>query len=59
MMQSREALTNVAMQIATMNPQYLSRNDMSADELAKLREITEKSALNDPASSKANLKQVN
>ncbi len=41
-----------------MNPQYLSRNDMSADELAKLREITEKSALNDPAS-KANLKQVN
>ena len=38
------------MQIAAMNPQYLSRNDMSADELAKLREITEKSALNDPAS---------
>ena len=46
----KEALTNVAMQIAAMNPQYLSRNDMSADELAKLREITEKSALNDPAS---------
>lgn len=43
----KEALTNVAMQIAAMNPQYLSRNDMSADELAKLREITEKSALND------------
>lgn len=37
----KEALTNVAMQIAAMNPQYLSRNDMSADELAKLREITE------------------
>ena len=35
----KEALTNVAMQIAAMNPQYLSRNDMSADELAKLREI--------------------
>ena len=46
----KEALTNVAMQIAAMNPQYLSREDMSADELAKLREITEKSALNDPAS---------
>ena len=46
----KEALTNVAMQIAAMNPQYLSRNDMSTDELAKLREITEKSALNDPAS---------
>ena len=38
----KEALTNVAMQIAAMNPQYLSRNDMSADELAKLREITER-----------------
>ena len=47
---AKEALKNVAMQIAAMNPQYLSRNDMSADELAKLREITEKSALNDPAS---------
>ena len=47
---AKEALTNIAMQIAAMNPQYLSRNDMSADELAKLREITEKSALNDPAS---------
>ena len=47
---AKEAITNIAMQVAAMNPQYLSRNDMSADELAKLREITEKSALNDPAS---------
>ncbi len=45
----KEALTNIAMQIAAMNPQYLSRNDMSAEELTKLREIIEESALNDPA----------
>ena len=43
-----EALTNVAMQVAAMNPQYISRNDMSAEEVAKLRDITLESALNDP-----------
>ncbi|MBQ0042223.1 MAG: elongation factor Ts [Lachnospiraceae bacterium] len=47
---AKEALTNVAMQIAAMNPQYISRNDMSAEEVAKLREITVDSSLNDPAS---------
>lgn len=47
---TEEALTNIAMQIAAMNPQYASREDISADELAKLREITIDSALNDPAS---------
>ena len=45
---AKEALTNVAMQIAAMNPQYISRADISADELKKLREITLESALNDP-----------
>ena len=45
----KEALTNIAMQIAAMNPEYIGRNDMSADELAKLREIIVDSALNDPA----------
>ena len=45
----QEALTNVAMQIAAMNPQYISREDMSDAELAKLREIIQESALNDPA----------
>jgi elongation factor Ts len=44
----KEALTNIAMQVAAMNPQYVSRNDISADELAKIREITLESALNDP-----------
>ncbi len=47
---AKEALTNVAMQIAAMNPQYISRSDISADELAKIREITLESALNDPFS---------
>ena len=46
----KEALTNVAMQIAAMNPQYISRSEISAEELAKIREITVDSALNDPAS---------
>ncbi len=47
---AKEALSNIAMQIAAMSPQYISRSDISADELAKLREITVDSALNDPAS---------
>jgi elongation factor Ts len=44
----KEALTNVAMQVAAMNPQYVGKDDISADELAKIREITLESALNDP-----------
>ena len=47
---AKEALTNVAMQIAAMNPQYISKDEISADELAKEKEITIDSALNDPAS---------
>ncbi len=46
----KDALTNIAMQIAAMNPSYISRNDISDAELAKIREITVDSALNDPAS---------
>ncbi len=46
----KEALTNVAMQIAAMNPQYIQKSDISQAELDKLREITIDSALNDPAS---------
>lgn len=44
---AKEAITNIAMQVAAMNPQYISRNDISDEELAKLREITVDSALND------------
>lgn len=44
---AKEAITNIAMQVAAMTPQYISRNDISDEELAKLREITVDSALND------------
>ena len=44
---AKEAITNIAMQVAAMNPQYISRNDISDEALAKLREITVDSALND------------
>ena len=44
----KTALTNVAMQVAAMNPQYVSRDEISEDELAKMKSITLESALNDP-----------
>ena len=44
----KAALTNVAMQVAAMNPQYVSRNDISDEELTKMHDITLESALNDP-----------
>ncbi len=47
---AKEALTNIAMQVAAMNPQYISRADISESEMAKLREIVIDSSLNDPAS---------
>ena len=45
-----EAMKNVAMQIAAMNPQYVSRDEISADTLAKEKEIVVDSSLADPAS---------
>jgi len=36
------------MQIAAMNPQYISRDNMSQEELANLREVVVDSALNTP-----------
>ena len=47
---AKTALTNVAMQVAAMNPQYISKDDISADELAKMRDIKLESSLNDPFS---------
>jgi elongation factor Ts len=46
----KEALTNVAMQIAAMNPQYISREDISSEEIDKMRDIIVDASLNDPAS---------
>ena len=44
---AKEALTNIAMQVAAMNPQFISRDDISADELVKIKDITIDSALNE------------
>ena len=41
---------NIAMQVAAMNPEYLSKDSISADELAKMKSITVDSSLNSPAS---------
>ncbi|MBQ3006818.1 MAG: elongation factor Ts [Clostridia bacterium] len=41
---------NIAMQVAAMNPEYLSKEDISADELAKMKSITIDSSLNKPES---------
>lgn len=46
----KEALTNIAMQIAAMNPQYISRDDIEQAEIDKMREIIVDSSLSDPAS---------
>ena len=46
----KEALSNIAMQVAAMNPQYVCRADISADEMAKLRDITIDSSINDAPS---------
>ena len=47
---NKTALKNVAMQVAAMNPQYVSRDEISEEELAHIRKITLESALNDPFS---------
>ena len=39
---------NVAMQIAAMHPEYLGQDDISADELAKMKNIIIESSLNKP-----------
>ena len=46
--ENKTALKNIAMQVAAMNPQYVSRDEISDDELANIRKITLESALNDP-----------
>ena len=48
--ENKTALKNIAMQVAAMNPQYVSRDEISEEELAHIRKITLESALNDPFS---------
>lgn len=46
--ENKAALKNIAMQVAAMNPQFVSRDEISEEELVNLRKITLESALNDP-----------
>ena len=46
----KEAMKNIAMQIAAMNPSYVKRDEISAEQLAKEKEIIIDSSLADPAS---------
>ena len=48
--ENKTALKNIAMQVAAMNPQYVSRDEISEEELSSLSKITLESALNDPFS---------
>ena len=41
---------NIAMQVAAMSPEYLSKDDISDEELAKMKSITIDSSLNKPDS---------
>ena len=41
---------NIAMQVAAMNPEYLSKDNISEEELAKMKSITIDSSLNKPES---------
>ena len=45
---NKEALKNIAMQVAAMNPEYVSRDEISEEALAELKKVTMESALNDP-----------
>jgi len=46
----KEAMKNLAMQIAAMNPSYVKREEISADTLVKEKDIVVDSSIADPAS---------
>ena len=46
----KEAMKNIAMQIAAMNPSFIRREEISQEQLAKEKEIIVDSSLADPAS---------
>ncbi len=46
---AKEALTNIAMQVAAMKPEYICKDEIDEASLAKIKEITIDSSLNDPA----------
>ncbi len=54
-----EALTNLAMQIAALNPQYVSRSEISADYIAHEKEILLAQIMNDPKEASKPEKVIN
>ena len=56
---AKEAATNIAMQIAALNPKYVSRNEVSADYIAHEKEILLAQIMNDPKESQKPEKVIN
>ena len=55
----KEAMTNIAMQIAALNPKYVSRDEASADYIAHEKEILLAQIMNDPKESQKPEKVIN
>ena len=56
---AKEASTNLAMQIAALNPKYVSRDEVSADYIAHEKEILLAQIMNDPKESQKPEKVIN
>ncbi len=55
----KEAMTNIAMQVAALNPQYITRDEISADYIAHEKEILREQIMNDPKESQKPEKVIN
>lgn len=55
----KEAMTNIAMQIAALNPKYVCRDEISADYIAHEKEILLAQIMNDPKESQKPEKVIN
>lgn len=56
---AKEAATNIAMQIAALNPKYVSRDEVSAEYIAHEKEILLAQIMNDPKESQKPEKVIN
>ncbi len=55
----KEALTNIAMQIAALSPKYVSRDEVSEEYIAHEKEILQAQIMNDPKESQKPEKVIN
>lgn len=55
----KEAMTNIAMQVAALSPKYVSRDDISAEYIAHEKEILLAQIMNDPKESQKPEKVIN